>query len=475
MIGSTIIKIIMVKNTKIAIIGGGPGGYVAAIRAAQLGAEVTLIEKQKIGGTCLNVGCIPTKSMLHSAELLQNVIEGEKYGILSDNVRIDFDKIQEKKCEIIKKLVGGVKTLLLSNGVKIISGKASFIDKNTLSVNTEKGTETIVADKFIIATGSIPAKPPIPGTDSEKCIDSTEALGLKEIPKTLLIVGGGVIGVEIATLYNALGCKIVIIEMLNEILPMMDAELVKIMRRKLEKKGIEIYTGAKVISFKDAGINVDVTVEMNDGKTKIFSSEKALISIGRRANTGEIGLDKVGIANDRGKITVNERMETNVDGIYAVGDCNGQIMLAHVASAQGEVAAENAMGQDSKFIAKAIPSCVYTIPEFASVGLTEEAAKAQGIEYEIGKFPLVSNGKAMIMGEDGIVKIIAGKKYKEILGAHIIGPRATDMIEELSLAIELEATVNEIIDTIHAHPTIAESIRESALAVDKRAIHIINK
>ena len=214
---------------------------------------------------------------------------------------------------------------------------------------------------------------------------------------------------------------------------------------------------------------------MNDGKTKIFSSEKALISIGRRANTGEIGLDKVGIANDRGKITVNERMETNVDGIYAVGDCNGQIMLAHVASAQGEVAAENAMGQDSKFIAKAIPSCVYTIPELASVGLTEEAAKAQGIEYEIGKFPLVSNGKAMIMGEDGIVKIIAGIKYKEILGAHIIGPRATDMIEELSLAIELEATVNEIIDTIHAHPTIAESIRESALAVDKRAIHIINK
>ncbi|WP_019229896.1 dihydrolipoyl dehydrogenase [Sedimentibacter sp. B4] len=465
----------MSDKTKVVVIGGGPGGYVAAIRAAQLGGEVTLVEKQYLGGTCLNVGCIPTKALLHSADLYEEAKEGAKYGVIAGDLKVDFAKVQERKQSVTKQLVNGVKGLLAANKVKVISGEAAFTSKDTIEVKTEKGTETIKADKFIIATGSIPAKPPIPGIDSKQCIDSTGALELKEIPKTMVIVGGGVIGVEIATLYSTLGCKVTIIEMLAEILPMMDGELTKMIRAKLAKKGVEINTGAKVLSFKDAGENVEVSVEMSDGTKKVFAGEKALISIGRRTNTATIGLEKAGIANDRGRITVNDKMETNVPGIYAVGDCVGQIMLAHIASAQGEIAAENALGHNNLFDAKTNPSCVYTKPEFASVGLTEETAKASGIEYTVGKFPLAANGKSMIMGEDGMVKIIAGKKYKEILGAHILGPRATDLIGELALAIALEATIDEVIATIHAHPTVAESIKEAALAVEKRAIHVPNR
>ena len=340
---------------------------------------------------------------------------------------------------------------------------------------TKKRIEKKKTEKCIIATGSIPAKPPIPGIDSKQCIDSTGVLNLQEVPKSIVIVGGGVIGIEISTLYNALGCKIVVIEMMDEILPMMDGEITKMLRAKLSKSGVEILTSTKVMSFKDAGANVEVKVEMKDGSTKVFTGEKALISIGRKTNTQSLGLEKAGIVNDRGRITVNDKMETNVPGIYAVGDCIGKIMLAHVASAQGEVAAENALGQNSIFDSKTNPSCVYTKPEFASVGLTEEAAKAQKIDYVTGKFPLSANGKSMIMGEDGMIKIIAGKKYKEILGAHILGPRATDLIGELALAIGMEATIDEVISTIHAHPTVSEAVKEAALAVDKRAIHIPNK
>ncbi|MDD4437654.1 MAG: dihydrolipoyl dehydrogenase [Tissierellia bacterium] len=457
----------MSDKIKVVVIGGGPGGYVSAIRAAQLGGDVTLIEKEYLGGTCLNVGCIPTKSLLHSAELYEEVLNGAKYGIVAENVTVDFKAVQDRKKAVTEQLVNGVKGLLSSNNVKVINGEASFISKDTIEVKTAEGTETIKADRFIIATGSIPAKPPISGIDSKYCIDSTAALELKEIPNTMVIVGGGVIGVEIATLYNALGCKVTIIEMLDEILPMMDGELTKMIRAKLTTDGVEINTSAKVMSFKDTGENVELTVEMKDGSAKVFAGEKALISIGRKTNTAALGLDKAGIANDRGRITVNDKMETNIPGIYAVGDCIGKLMLAHIASAQGEVAAENALGHNSLFDKKTNPSCVYTKPEFASVGLTEEEAKAQNIDYIVGKFPLIANGRAMIMGEDGMIKIIAGRKYKEILGAHILGPRATDLIGELALAIGMEATIDEVINTIHAHPTIAESIREAALAVEK--------
>lgn len=465
----------MDEKLKVVIIGGGPGGYVAAIRAAQLGGDVTLIEKEYLGGTCLNVGCIPTKALLHSAELYEEVKNGAKYGVVADNVRMDFSKAQERKKAVTKQLVSGVKGLLKSYNVRVLMGQASFISKDTLEVKTDSGSDIIKADRFIIAAGSIPVKPPIPGIDSKLCLDSTGALELEEVPKTMLIVGGGVIGVEIATLFNALGCKVTIVEMLNEILPMMDGELTKMIRSKLEKKGVEIYTSAKVKSFKDLGKSVEVAVEMNDGTDKMFACEKALISIGRRPNTAALGLENAGIANDRGKILVNDKMETSVPGIYAVGDCIGKIMLAHIASAQGEVAAENALGHKCIFDSKTNPSCVYTDPEYASVGLTEEEAKAQGIDYVVGRFPLAANGRALIMGQEGMVKIIADKKYKEVLGAHILGPRATDMIGELGLAIGMEATIDEVIKTIHGHPTLTEAIKEAALDVEKRPIHMPKK
>jgi dihydrolipoamide dehydrogenase len=465
----------MSNKIKVVVIGGGPGGYVAAIRAAQLGGEVTLIEKEYLGGTCLNVGCIPTKSLLHSAELYEEAKEAAKYGVIINDIKIDFTKVQERKSAVTKQLVNGVKGLLAANKVKVVTGEASFVSKDKVEVKTENKSEIIKADKFIIATGSVPAKPPILGIDSEKCIDSTGALELKEIPKSIVIVGGGVIGIEIATLYNSLGSKVVVVEMLDEILPMMDGELTKIIRAKLAKKGVEIFTSSKVMSFKEAGENIEVSVQMKDNSIKVFSGDKALISIGRRTNTSSLSLDKAGIKHDRGKIIANDKMETNVPGIYAVGDCLGKIMLAHIASAQGEIAAENALGQNKEFDSKTNPSCVYTKPEFASVGLTEEAAKAQGVDYIVGKFPLAANGRSMIMGEDGMIKIIAGKKYKEVLGAHIVGPRATDMIGELSLAIGMEATIDEVIETIHAHPTVAEAIKEATLAVEKRAIHIPNR
>ena len=413
--------------------------------------------------------------MLHSAELYEEAKEAAKYGVIINDIKIDFTKVQERKSAVTKQLVNGVKGLLAANKVKVVTGEASFVSKDKVEVKTENKSEIIKADKFIIATGSVPAKPPILGIDSEKCIDSTGALMLKEIPKSIVIVGGGVIGIEIATLYNSLGSKVVVVEMLDEILPMMDGELTKIIRAKLAKKGVEIFTSSKVMSFKEAGENIEVSVQMKDNSIKVFSGDKALISIGRRTNTSSLSLDKAGIKHDRGKIIANDKMETNVPGIYAVGDCLGKIMLAHIASAQGEIAAENALGQNKEFDSKTNPSCVYTKPEFASVGLTEEAAKAQGVDYIVGKFPLAANGRSMIMGEDGMIKIIAGKKYKEVLGAHIVGPRATDMIGELSLAIGMEATIDEVIETIHAHPTVAEAIKEATLAVEKRAIHIPNR
>jgi dihydrolipoamide dehydrogenase len=366
---------------------------------------------------------------------------------------------------------------LAANKVKVIFGTASFEDAKTIKVITDKGaTETLKADKVIVATGSEPAKPPIPGIDSKQCIDSTGALELSEVPKTMVIIGGGVIGVEMGSLYATLGTKVTIVEMLEEILPMMDRELTKILKAKMAAKGIEIFTEAKVVGIEDGGAEAKVSVAMKDGSQKAFSGEKVLISIGRRSNTGALNLDKAGIASERGLIKVNDKMETNVAGVYAIGDCNGRSMLALVASAQGEVAAENAMGHESISSLKTNASCIYTNPEFASVGLTEEQAKAQGIDYVVGKFPLMANGKSLIMeAGDGMFKVIMGKEFKEVLGFHLLGPRATDLIAECALAIDLEATLDEFMETIHAHPTVAEAVREAVLAADKKAIHIPNK
>ena len=464
-------------KTSVVVIGGGPGGYVAAIRAAQLGGEVTLVEKNKLGGTCLNVGCIPTKVILHCAEVLSEAKEAAQFGIELSVQGFDWKKVQTKKEAITNQLVSGVTGLMKSNKIKVINGTAEFAGKNTLTVTkTDGAKETLNPDKIIIAAGSVPAIPPIPGVkENENCVDSTGALALKEVPKTLLVIGGGVIGIELATAYSQFGTKVTIIEAMPKLLPMMDGELTATLRKKMEKSGIEIFTEAKVLSVENSAAGAKVNVEMK-GATQSFEAEKVLVAVGRRTDTAALKLDIAGIANDRGRITVNDKMETNVEGVYAIGDCLGKVMLAHVASAQGEVAAENALGENAVYDGKTNPSCVYTNPEFAGVGLTEEKAKEEKIDYVVGKFPLVANGKSLIMnGGEGMIKFILGKEYKEVLGVHILGPRATDLIGECALAIGMEATVEDIIATIHAHPTITEAVRESALAAEKRAIHIPNK
>lgn len=464
-------------DTSVVVVGGGPGGYVAAIRAAQLGGKVTLIEKNKLGGTCLNVGCIPTKVLLHAAEALTEAKHMDNLGIQVSVNGIDWKGVQSRKEAVTNQLVSGVTGLMKANKIRVIEGTASFASKTALEVVKKDGTkENVPFDKVILATGSVPAVPPIPGVkENAACVDSTGALAFDHVPETLLVIGGGVIGMELATAYSRFGAKVTVVEAMPKLLPMMDGELTAMLRKKMEASGVTILTEAKVQSVEAAPVGAKVQVEVG-GKVDSFEAEKVLVAVGRRTDTEALGLDKVGIAHDRGRITVNDKMETNVPNIYAIGDCLGKVMLAHVASAQGEVAAENALGETVVYDGKTNPSCVYTDPEFAGVGLTEEKAKEEGIPYQVGKFPLMANGKALIMnGGEGMIKFIIGKEYGEVLGVHILGPRATDLIGECALAIGMEATVDEIYATIHAHPTVTEAVREAALAATKRAIHIPNK
>lgn len=464
-------------DTSVVVVGGGPGGYVAAIRAAQLGGKVTLIEKHKLGGTCLNVGCIPTKVLLHAAEALTEAKHMDNLGIQVSVNGIDWKAVQSRKEAVTNQLVSGVTGLMKANKIRVIEGTASFASKTALEVVKKDGTkENVPFDKVILATGSVPAVPPIPGVkENAACVDSTGALAFDHVPETLLVIGGGVIGMELATAYSRFGAKVTVVEAMPKLLPMMDGELTAMLRKKMEASGVTILTEAKVQSVEAAPVGAKVQVEVG-GKVESFEAEKVLVAVGRRTDTEALGLDKVGIAHDRGRITVNDKMETNVPNIYAIGDCLGKVMLAHVASAQGEVAAENALGETAVYDGKTNPSCVYTDPEFAGVGLTEEKAKEEGIPYQVGKFPLMANGKALIMnGGEGMIKFIIGKEYGEVLGVHILGPRATDLIGECALAIGMEATVDEIYATIHAHPTVTEAVREAALAATKRAIHIPNK
>ena len=467
-------------DTSVIVIGGGPGGYVAAIRAAQLGAKVTLIEKQYLGGTCLNVGCIPTKCLLHSAELVEDIKnQGKDIGVEVDGVKVNFQQVISHKNEISKKLTGGVAGLLKMNKVKKIDGEATFVGEKKLSVKKADGTtEEMTADAIIVATGSINSQPPIPGLkENPNCIDSTGALSLEKLPKTMVVIGGGVIGLELACAYAGFGTKITVVEAMDHMLPMLDGDLTKIGVAHMKKMGMEFNLECPVQSVEESPVGAKVVCKNKAGETVSFEAEKVLVAIGRKANTASLNLEAGKIDNDRGRIIVNDKMETNVPGVYAIGDCVlGHAQLAHTASAMGEVAAENIMGQEAHYDEKTNPTCVYIEPEAASVGLTEEQCKAQGLEYKVGKFPMSANGKALILnGGEGIVKIIAGKEFGEILGMHIIGPRATDLICEGALAIEGEMTLDEIIATIHSHPTVTETMREAALQAEKRAIHTSNK
>ena len=463
-------------KVKVAVIGGGPGGYVAAIRAAQLGAEVTLIEKARVGGTCLNAGCIPTKALLHSAETYQTALHGANAGVMTERVTLDWNRVQAYRQSVSDRLVSGVEGLLLANGVRTIQGTASFTGPKKLKVVSPSGLETALEpDKIIIATGSGPVMPPIPGIrETQGCIDSTGALQMKELPESMVIIGGGVIGVELACAYAAMGTKITIVEMMDRLMPVMDLELTLKAQEMMEKRGISFFLETQVLGFRQNadGRQVDVITRDKNGKDIVFTADKALVAVGRRSSIAGLDTDAAGIATERNHIPVNDKMETNVPDVYAIGDCAGRIMLAHTASAMGEIAAENAMGYNAVYDESVCPSCVYMLPEFAYVGINEEQAKAQGISCKIGKFPMQANGKALIMEEtEGWVKILADKESGRILGVHILGARATDLIAEAAVAMQMKATVSDLIHTIHAHPTVAEAIHEAALAVEKRAIH----
>lgn len=459
---------------KIAILGGGPGGYVAAIRASQLGAEVTVIEKERLGGTCLNKGCIPTKVLLHTAEQLETIKkDSREIGIDVADASINWKQLQKRRDKIVKKLVAGVENLFKNNNVTKVMGEGSFISKNQILVKSADGTSvTVDFDYAIIATGSKPVIVPLPGVDLDGVITSDEALTLSEIPKSMVIIGGGVIGAEFAEVYGTLGCKVTIVEMLPDIVANMDCDIVKTLKDKFIKSGIEIYTETKVVSISKQGDNLLVNTSSKSGD-KSFVAEKVLLSIGRKPVTDNIGLEKLGITTVKGAVKVNKFMQTDVENIYAVGDCNGGVMLAHVASAEGIVAVESIMKKHPSIDFKTIPYCVYTHPELAGVGLTEEQARSKGYEIKTGVFPMYINGKAMIAAQtEGIVKYVADGATGEILGLHMSGLRATDLIVEGALAIRLEATVEEIISTIHAHPTVGESLLEAAHAVYGNAIHI---
>ncbi|GFI61171.1 dihydrolipoyl dehydrogenase [Clostridiales bacterium] len=450
------------KKTTVAVIGGGPGGYVAAIHAAQLGAEVTLIEEKHIGGTCLNEGCIPTKALLHSAEVLKEAENAVEIGVLA-KPKLDFSKVMENKTKVIERLVNGVHSLLKGNGIHLIEGTGYFENKEVLKIRTDDGETEITADKYIIATGSVPAAVPIEGI--EKCIDSTGALCLEKLPASMVIIGGGVIGVEMATAYSAFGTMVTIVEMLPRLLMNMDRDMVVLAEKSLSSNDVEIMTSTKVVSIAEKNGKKVVKVEKDQENTEI-EAEEVLVCIGRKPNTDALCLENAGIRTEKGAITVNDHMETNVRNIYAIGDCTGGTMLAHIASMQGEVAAENAVGMDKRYDERTNPSCVYTRPEMATVGYTEDRAKKEGVSYTAGVFPLVGNGKSIIMnGGEGFVKIISHSRSKKILGMQIVGPRATDLITEGALAVSMNLGVEDIINTIHAHPTVGEAIREAAQAV----------
>lgn len=466
----------MEARKKVAIIGAGPGGYVAAIRAAQLGAEATVIEKNVLGGVCLNVGCIPTKVLLHTAEVFTAAKEGAMIGLKADNVAVDWDGLMARKKAVVDTLVGGVGTLLRSNAVRIVEGEASFVTPKEIAVTKKDGSkESVSADAVIVATGSEPVVPPVPGFDLDGVMTSTGALSLESLPKSVVLVGGGVIGMEFASIFSSFGAKVTVVEMLPEILPMLDEEIVQILKGVLLRKGVSFHTNSKVVGVEKKGKELAVRVETPAGPL-VLDAEKVLVSVGRRPVTKGLGLDRLGIAFDRARVKVNSRMETSVKGIYAIGDCASHIMLAHVASREGEVAAENIMGHAVDMDYKTVPSAVYTAPEIASVGLSESEAKGRGHRVKVGRFPLMANGKSLIMNEsDGMVKYVVDEKYDEILGVHIIGPRATDLIAQGGLALRLEATVDEIITTIHAHPTVGEALLEGAMAVQGRAISLPKK
>jgi len=463
----------MTLKTEAVVLGSGPGGYVAAIRLGQLRKETVLIEKDNLGGVCLNIGCIPSKALIRVAKLKKKLEAAKQIGVDVSGVRIDLPKVQAWKQGVVDKLTSGVEYLCKGNNVKIIKGQGAFKSSHELEVQTAAGTETVEAKNTIIATGSRPFELPSFKFDATHIISSTEALALQEVPKNLVVIGGGVTGLEIGTMYAQLGSKVTVIEMLDQLLPGTDLDLVRIVERGLRRLSVDYHVKSKANEYR----NGKVHATLEDGKEGIFDADKVLVTVGRRPNSDQIGLEKTGVGLDsHGFIQVDKKMRTNVPGIYAIGDVVGPPLLAHKASKEGIVAAEVVAGMNSEADFRAIAGVIFTDPEIATVGLTEAQAKEQGFEPVVGKFPFTALGRALLAGEtEGFAKIVADKSSDLVLGVHIVGADASDMISEAALAIEMGATLEDIGFTIHPHPTLPESIMEAAEAAKGKAIHILQK
>jgi len=460
------------ESYDIAVIGAGPGGYTAAIRAAQLRVKVILVEEKNVGGTCTNVGCIPTKTLLNSLELLSEVKKAEALGLSAGNFKVDLSELMRRKNEVVSRLIQGIEFLLQSNGVRIFSGRGALTRDKKVEITQRNCVKVIDAHKIIIATGSRPARLPVSMQESENVMLPEDALDFSEIPPRLAIAGGGSEGIEFAYIFSKLGSQVTVLETMPHILPREDHEIAQYLHRKMVKDGIKVETNAEIMSVKDSAGHQIIQARIK-GQEMTINTEKLLVSLDRRPCLENLGLEELGVEVVDGKIEVNEKMETNVAGVYAVGDASGGA-YAHEAMEGGIIAAENAVKKESnsKMDWSVIPRCLFTVPQVAAVGLTEEEAKKRGVDVKVGRFYFAANARALTLDDyEGLVKMITDAESQEILGVHIVGPNASELIAEAALAMRLEATPEDIIRTMHAHPTLSEALREAAMDVNGQSIH----
>jgi dihydrolipoamide dehydrogenase len=485
----------MSETFDVVVVGGGPGGYPAAIRAAQLGLKTALVEKERPGGVCLNWGCIPTKAMLRSAEVLETVQHSAEYGVLADNVRLDYSAVLKRKERATKTLTDGVASLLKANGVTVVNGHARFTGPTAVEVvpvgeaplgaggplyNAPPAPDgrpqaSLEGRNLIVATGSTPVLLPIPGIDLPGVVTSDGAFLLGEVPRRIVVIGASAVGAEWATMFNAFGSEVTMVELLATLLPAEDEDMGKTLARSFTRRGIKVQTTRTVSEITQVAGGLQVTITDPDGQRATqVETDVVLVGVGRRPNTEGLGLERAGVAtNERGWVEVDDRLRTNVAGVHAIGDVTGKVLLAHVASHQGLVAAGVIAGHDERIDYRVVPAATFTHPEGASVGLTEAKAREAGHDVVVGRFPFTALGRAQTYGStEGLVKVVADRKYGEVLGVHIIGPSASDLIPDGALAMHLEATLHDIADTIHAHPTLGESTMEATMVALGLPVHV---
>lgn len=451
----------------LVVIGAGPGGYVAAIRAAQLGMKTAIVEKDACGGTCLNYGCIPTKALYKNAEVVDEIARAAEFGVDVKGYSIDMEKVQARKAKIVKTLSGGVEGLLKANKVELVRGAARIPAPGKVEVNGK----VLETGKILIASGSKSSKPPIKGIDNPGVITSKEALEMDHVPGKIVIIGGGVIGIEFAGIYRAFGAEVTVVEFMPKIIPAVDKEITDRLQKLLEKKGIRFMVGTRVEEISKSGSALSVTVD-KAGEKSSLPCDQVLVSTGRELDIEGLNLDGLGVAYDRKGVKVDENYMTSVPGIYAIGDVIGGVMLAHVASEEGKVCVERMAGEDARVDYDLIPSAIFTFPDVASIGLSEEQAKERGLEYEVGKFQFAGNGKALTMNAaEGMMKVIVSRDKQKILGVHIVGPNASDLLAEAAIAMRGEFTVEEAANTMHGHPTLSEAFEEALTLTLGRGIH----